>query len=276
MVFGLLLYLGVYSAAGFSLPSTLLVAAHPLSCLWGVGVVSKFVIRDLVRFRYATTLAEAAARSRLAKVTVTTFLGYLPQDLSGHLGFDSDSRLEAPAEGSGAFTALASSCLAPILWTIDAFRQNPALQLHVAAFVSLLLSARGLLLYFLASLPWTFLGGGWVRLTLSCRLVPLVLVLELLILYAGLPITRFTLEGGRRFILYLRMDELLAVARLGRWGRSEEPCASTEALEKFLRGDRGLSRMRVQSSFFLPLEVPSSGESKSSSQLPRVRARRRG
>jgi hypothetical protein len=146
----LLTALGVYFAAGLSLPSALFVATHPLSCLWGVAVVSKFIIKDLARFCHAYTLAEVAAWSRLNEVTVTTFLGYLPRFLSGRLGFDAGPRSSLL---HGFFVDPMPSTWGLLLQTGDLFRQNHALQLHVYALASLLVSTKGLLLSFLRSLP---------------------------------------------------------------------------------------------------------------------------
>jgi hypothetical protein len=245
----LLAALGVYLAAGLSLPSALFVATHPLSCLWGVAVVSKFIIKDLARFCHAYTLAEVAAWSRLNEVTVTTFLGYLPRVLSGRLGFDAGSR----------FFSLPGYLVNPMpsTWgllpgTGDLFRQNHALQLHVYALATLLVSTKGLLLAFLRSLPWTFSRDGRVWLGLSNRFVPLALLLERLFRLAGFSGILFTLHGERRLILVVSPDQLLAVARLGRRGRGEGPCPSTQALEAFLRSGGAASQPGVQEIFYRP------------------------
>lgn len=270
MVFGLLLYLGVYSAAGFSLSSTLLVAAHPLSCLWGVGVAAKLLGKGKRALQYPTTLFQVGAGSPLAKVTVDTFLRFLPPKLSRHLGYNRGLPLEVPAGGSGLSTASALPLLGLNLWSIDGFRRDTGLRLHVAALVSLLLSVPGLLLHFLASLPWKSLPEGRVSLAFTRPLIPLALVMEVLFSYAGLSSIRFTLHGRQWLTLVVRLDQLLAVARLAGDSLSDGPCASPRALEEFLRGSEAASRERVRASFFRPLK------STGSSPAPRASAKRRG
>jgi hypothetical protein len=251
--FGLLLYLAAYLAVNLLWFSAFFTVSYPLSCLWGVGLAGKLLIKELRRFYHPKTLAQATALSSLAKVTVDTFLGHLPAELSGHLRYNRGSRLEAPAGGSRSLPAPASPSLGLNLWTLDGFRRDTGLRLHAAAFVSLLLSAPGLLLHFLASLPWEVLPEGRVRLSLLFAYAPLALVLELLFSYAGLSSIRFTVNGRRRLTLVLRLDELLAVARLGAESRSEWACSSPRALSKFLRYEGATRQGYIEGKFFLPL-----------------------
>jgi hypothetical protein len=271
----LLAALGATLAVGLSLPSALFVAAHPLSCLWGVAVVSKFIIKDLALFSHVYSLAEVATRSRLNELTVTSFLRYLPKKLGGSLGYDWHPYRGAPAGGIGPFAALTPPSLDLVTWTVDLFRQNQALQLHVYALASLLFSTPGLLLAFLGSLPWIFLGDGRVLLCLPSRFVPLALLLERLFGYAGFSHIRFTLEGSCELTLVASLDELLAVVRLTRRGRREGPCPSTQALEAFLRTPELNLEPGVQTFFYRPLEPTRSSRAIPTSQFPLIPVRRR-
>jgi hypothetical protein len=266
VVFGLLLYLRVYSAAGFSLPSTLLVAAHPLSCLWGVGLVAKLLGKGKRALGYPTTLVQAAACSPLSKVTVDTFLGFLPPSLGGHYQYLRNPVLEAPVGGSVALAAPTSPLLGINAWFAGSFRRDVGLRLHVAAFVSLLLSVPGLLLHFLGSLPWKAVSGTRVSLTLLFAFAPLALALEFLFSYAGLSHIRFNLHGGHRLTLVVRVKDLRAVVRLA----SEGSLGSNVELAKFLQRTGGGPRGQVRADFFCPLEPTAPG------RAPCASLRRRG
>jgi hypothetical protein len=266
VVFGLLLYLGVYSAAGFSLPSTLFVAAHPLSCLWGVGLVAKLLGKGKRDLGYPTTLAQAAAGSPLAGITVDTFLGFLPPSLGGHYQYFRDPLLEAPAGGSVALAAPTSPLLGINAWFAGSFRWDVGLGLHVAAFVSFLLSVPGLLFHFLRSLPWKAVQRNQLRLSLPFAFAPLALALELLFLYAGLSHIRFNLHGGHRLTLVVLVKDLRAVVRL----TSEGSLGSNVELAKFLQRTGGGSRDQVRADFFCPPEPTAPG------RALRVSTKRRG
>jgi hypothetical protein len=274
LVLCLLAAFGVYFAAGLSLPSVFFVVTHPLSCLWGVAVVSKFIIKDFGPLRYWSTFEEAV-RTPLAYLTVTSFLRYLPKKLSGSLGYDWRPYQGAPAGGFGPFVAPTLPSLGLVTWTVDLFRQNQALQLHVHAFASFLVSTRGLVLSFLRTLPWAFLGEGVVRLGLSPSLVPRVLLLERLFEYAGLSGIRFTLQEHGPFTLIVSLDELLAVARLGGGRHRKGPLASPQALGEYLQSGKPAFKRVIQAGFYRPLEFARPSRPAYSRALPLTPVRRR-
>jgi hypothetical protein len=151
-------------------------------------------------------------------------------------------------------------------WFAGSFRWDVGLGLHAAAFVSFLLSVPGLLLHFLGSLPWKAVSRTRVRLSLSFALAPLALALELLFSYAGLSHIRFTLHGGYRLTLVVRVKDLRAVVRLA----SEGSLGSNVELAKFLQRTGGGSRGQVRADFFCPLKPTAPG------RASRASLRRRG
>lgn len=236
---------GVYLAADPSLPSVLLLAAHPLSCLWGVGAVSRLRYR-VKRGLGLSTLAQGVARFPLAEVTVATFLWYLPPVLGGTYQYLQDPRSEDPAGGSAALAVPTSLFLGIKTWFAGSFRRDTGLLLHAAAFASLLLSAPGLLLHFLGSLPWEAVSKDRVRLSLLFAFAPLALVLELLLSYAGHPNVRFHLHRGTRLTLVVRVDALRSVILLA----TGAPSGSNRSLFKFLTRTEGGPEGRVRADFY--------------------------
>lgn len=245
-LWGLLLALCLVPALGVALVADPLLAAYPLSCLWGLGRVTRLLRNgDWGRLRPAT-LAQAAAGSPLAEATVASFLWYLPPVLGGTYRYLQKPLLEDPAGGFAAPAAPTSSFLGINSWCAELFRQDTGLRLHAAAFASLLLSAPGLLLGFLFSLPWKRVSGTRVSLTLLFAFAPLALVLELLFLYAGYPGIRFALHGGTRLTLVVRVKFLRSVVR---FATGASPGSNRE-LAEFLTNTRGAPRGGVRADFY--------------------------
>lgn len=258
--------LGVYLAADPLLLSTPLLAAYPLSCLWGLGRVARLLRGGDWGPLWPATLAEASARSPLAEVTAATFLPYLPPVLGGTYQYLQDPLLQDPAGGPGAPAAPTSSSLGISSRRIDGYRWDTGLRLHVAAFASLLLSFPGLLLRFFGSLPWKAVSGSRLRLSLSFAFAPLALVLELLLSYAGHPRIRFALHGGTRLILDVHANALRNVVR---FATGASPGSNRELVKYLTRKGDG-PRGRVRAGFYRSPVPPVSPPA------PWARARRRG
>jgi hypothetical protein len=228
--------------------------------------VARLVRRGKWGLLQPSTLAEAAAGSPLAEATVASFLRYLPPVLGGTCQYFQDPCLKGPAGGSAAPAAQTSLFLGIKTWFPGSFRRDTGLRLHAAAFASLLLSAPGLLLGFLGSLPWKAVSQTRVSLTLLSAFAPLALVLELLFSYAGHPRIRFTLHGGTRLTLVVRVKDLRAVARLAGRGGLGLSGKVVHFLTRTGDGPRGT----VRADFYRPPVPPVSRPA------PRARARRRG
>jgi hypothetical protein len=256
-LWGLLTALCLVPALGVAFVADPFLAAYPLSCLWGLGVVGRLLRGGDWGPLWPSTLAEAVARSPLAEATVASFLWYLPPVLGGTYPCFWDHRLEGPAGGSGAPAAPTSSFLGINTWLPDSFRRDTGLRLHAVAFASLLLSAPGLLLGFLCSLPWKTVSKSRVSLSLLFAFAPLALVLELLFSYAGHPGIRFAVRGGTRLTLVVRVDALRNVVRLA---TGASPGSNWE-LANLLTRTGGGPRGRVRADFYRSPVPPFPGRS---------------
>jgi hypothetical protein len=251
-LWGLLTALCLVPALGVALVADPLLAVYPLSCLWGIGVVGRLLRRGKGGRPQLPTLAEAAAGSPLAEATVASFFRYLPPVLGGTCQYIQKPLLEDPVGGSVAPAAPTSLFLGINAWRPGSFRRDTGLRLHAAAFASLLLSAPGLLLGFLCSLPWKAVSRNRVSLTLFFAFAPLALVLELLLSYAGYPRTRFVLNGGTRLTLVVHANVLRNVVRFA----TGSSLGSYRELAEFLTRTGDGPRGRVRADFYRPPVPP--------------------